>query len=151
MESKDQPTAPQCTPLYNRDDPLQKEISSLLKDFQYDIMGIIALGKDGIMRSLTADRRVLSAVPFRPELITAFNDRLSEDYRKQAEAAMQGADGTKTPKQKWFEPDEGIVPAPLPQEKLNEMRNASEERKEQTRAYMRNKDKNYVDAMGVLD
>lgn len=57
---------------------------------------------------------------------------------------MKGADGTKTPKEKWFAPDEGILPAPLPQEKLDEMRNASEERKEQTRAHMRNKDKKYV-------
>jgi hypothetical protein len=49
---------------YDANDPLQMEISQLLKNLQYDIMGVISLGKDGIMRSLTSDRRVLSAEPF---------------------------------------------------------------------------------------
>jgi hypothetical protein len=56
---------------------------------------------------------------------------------------LEGADGTKTPREKWFAPDEGILPAPLPQERLDEMRHASDERKEQMRAHMRNKDKKY--------
>jgi hypothetical protein len=63
-EHKEHPSLPKCVPIYDTSDPLQKEVSRLLDTLQYDLMGIIALGKDGIMRSLTADRKVLSAVPF---------------------------------------------------------------------------------------
>jgi len=62
-ESKEQ-SEPQCTPSYDTNDHLQQEVSRLLASLQYDIMGIISLGKDGITRSLTADRKVLCAVPF---------------------------------------------------------------------------------------
>jgi len=61
---KEAASAPACVPNYDVNDLLQKEVSKILKGFKYDIMGIISLGKDGIMRSLTADRKVLSAVPF---------------------------------------------------------------------------------------
>ena len=53
--------APTCTPSEDKDDPVQREISRLLKPFKRDLMGIFHLGTDGIMRSLTADRTILSA------------------------------------------------------------------------------------------
>jgi hypothetical protein len=56
--------APACTPSWDTNDPHQQEVSRILKGFQNDIMGVISLGKDGIMRSLTGDRKVLSAEAF---------------------------------------------------------------------------------------
>lgn len=50
-----------CTPNFDPSDPRQQEVSRILKSFQMDLMGVISLGKDGVLRSLTADRTVLSA------------------------------------------------------------------------------------------
>jgi hypothetical protein len=63
-EPSDQASAPASCHNYDMNDPIQQEISQILKEFQYDIMGVITLGKDGIMRSVTSDRKVLSAKPF---------------------------------------------------------------------------------------
>lgn len=54
---------------------------------------------------------------------------------------LEGADGTKTPEEKWFAPDDDILPAPLPQERLDEVRNGSEEHKERLRKLLREKEK----------
>jgi hypothetical protein len=56
--------AKSCCVTHDVNDPVQKEVSQILKGLKHDIMGIISLGKDGIMRSLTSDRKVLSAEPF---------------------------------------------------------------------------------------
>jgi hypothetical protein len=68
MSETSEPTAAESSSSscqnYNANDPVQIEISQLLKNLQYDIMGVISLGKDGIMRSHTSDRKVLSAEPF---------------------------------------------------------------------------------------
>ena len=42
-------------------DPHQQVVTRILKDFKIDLMGIIHISEDGILRSLTADRKVLSA------------------------------------------------------------------------------------------
>jgi hypothetical protein len=68
---EDSTPAPACTPSWDTNDLHQQEVSRILKSFQYDIMGIISLGKDGIMRSLTADRKVLSAEAF--STVTSIN------------------------------------------------------------------------------
>ena len=49
----------------------QRELSKILKDMLHDpsLMGCFSLGKDGVFRSLTADRDVVDAVPLRPGLI----------------------------------------------------------------------------------
>jgi hypothetical protein len=36
-------------------------VTRILKSFKYDILGILHLNNDGVLRSLTADRYVLSA------------------------------------------------------------------------------------------
>jgi hypothetical protein len=46
---------------WDRDDPHQQEVSRILKDFRMDLMGVTAIGKDGVLRSLTADRTVIDA------------------------------------------------------------------------------------------
>jgi hypothetical protein len=74
-EVEDSTPAPACTPSWNTRDPHQQEVSRILKTFQYDIMGTTSLGIDGIMRSLTADRKVLSAEAFSTRNI----DRLKEE------------------------------------------------------------------------
>lgn len=49
---------------WDRSDPHQQEVSRILGDFKYDVMGILHMSEDGVMRSLTADRTVLSAQGF---------------------------------------------------------------------------------------
>jgi hypothetical protein len=39
------------------------------------------------------------------------------------------ADGTKTSKEKWYEPDPGSLPEPLSQEEIEKVKNQPEERK----------------------
>lgn len=58
---EEKPSAPRCVPSYDTSDPLQQEVTRILKSFKNDILGITFLGNDGILRSLTADRKVLSA------------------------------------------------------------------------------------------
>lgn len=58
---EEQPAAPKCTPNYDTSDPLQQEVTRILRGFKNDIFGITFLGNDGVLRSLTADRKVLSA------------------------------------------------------------------------------------------
>ena len=105
----------QCCGTFERNDPKQQELSRILAGFKQDILGVISLGKnDGVLRSLTADRTVLSAEGLSPELIKAFLNRVPDpEWRK----GFENVDGTKTPKEKWFHPDEGELPAPLPSEK----------------------------------
>jgi hypothetical protein len=54
---------------------------------------------------------------------------------------VENVDGNQTPKEKWYAPDEGVLPVPLPQEKIDEVKNSSEERKETMRKMMREKKK----------
>lgn len=58
---EEQPAAPKCTPNYDTSDPLQQEVTRILRGFKNDILGITFLGNDSVLRSLTADRKVLSA------------------------------------------------------------------------------------------
>jgi hypothetical protein len=58
---EDQSSAPRCVPSYDTNDPLQQEVTRILRSFKNDILGITFLGNDGVLRSLTADRKVLSA------------------------------------------------------------------------------------------
>jgi hypothetical protein len=46
---------------WDRSDPHQQEVTRILKSFKNDLMGITHLASDGVLRSLTADRKVLSA------------------------------------------------------------------------------------------
>lgn len=66
--------------------------------------------------------------------------RLPEDYRAKITHPVT-ADGTKLPKEKWFDPDPGILPKPLAREKVEEIRNQSEEYKNVLRQHMKEDDK----------
>ncbi|KAF1849028.1 uncharacterized protein K460DRAFT_375755 [Cucurbitaria berberidis CBS 394.84] len=136
-----------CVPTWDTTDPLQQEVTRILKSFKLDILGILNLGKDGVLRSLTADRKVLSAEAMSPQLITAFHSRFPQDFREQIE--VEGIDGRHTAKGRWYQPDEGILPEPLSQERSDEVRNMSEEKKDRLRKRIE-EDERLVDASGVL-
>jgi hypothetical protein len=91
----------------------QEELSQLLRCLQHDptLNGILNLGKDGVLRSLTADREVVDAIGLRPELIKAFLDRMP--FKAQNEIDFRGADGTKVSREQWFHPvDKSTFPPP---------------------------------------
>lgn len=104
----------------------QRDLIAVSRRLPVDPLGVHCLGRDGVMRSVTANRQVLGAVPLEPRLIKAFLDIL--DYDEKLEAEFRGVDGTKAPKEHWFEPPPGILPPPLSKEQLDEARKFMEER-----------------------
>ncbi|KAI0444154.1 hypothetical protein F4803DRAFT_512210 [Xylaria telfairii] len=99
---------------WSREDPDQQELSAIEATFKKDLYGVISLGKDGILRSLTAERDVIGAAPLRPSLIAAFHARMPKEYvDKYLTAEWDGADGFKTPESAWYNPDKSILPPPL--------------------------------------
>jgi hypothetical protein len=100
------------------------------------LQGISWLGKDGVLRSLDADRNVVDAVPLRPELIEAFFETMPPEAQ-QGYDLLKGIDGRDVPKEKWFDPDKEMLPPPLEGEhrerdpaKLEEYRRLYFERRE---------------------
>lgn len=62
IEHKDeQPAVSKCEPHWDTTDPLQQEVSRIMKSLPRDLCGVLALGSDGVLRSVTADRKVLGA------------------------------------------------------------------------------------------
>jgi hypothetical protein len=51
------------------------------------------------------------------------------------------ADGTKTPKEMWYEPDPGCLPEPLSQEEIQKVKTQPEERKSILRKRMQENEK----------
>ncbi|PFH60159.1 hypothetical protein XA68_11373 [Ophiocordyceps unilateralis] len=91
----------------------QVQLSQILKNIKHDVtlLGVLSLGKDGILRSLTADREVVDAVALSPPLIKAMLDRMP--FNPQNEMDYRGVDGTKVPREQWFHPDKHLLPPPL--------------------------------------
>ena len=54
-------SAPRCVPSHDTSDPLQQDVTRILESFKNDALSIAFLGNDGVLRLLTADRKVLSA------------------------------------------------------------------------------------------
>lgn len=52
-----------------------------------------------------------------------------------------GVDGSKAEKSTWYKPAEGILPAPLPRERLEESMNMPEEQKQVLRQKMKEQPK----------
>ena len=113
---------------FDRQDPDQQELSQLLGDLKHDptLLGIIALGKDGVLRSLTADRDVVDAIGLTPGLITAFMARLPPHARED----FEGVDGSTTTREQRYNPDKSQLPKPLSEEKRAEALRTIEENKE---------------------
>ncbi|KAL6229682.1 hypothetical protein BDW75DRAFT_245516 [Aspergillus navahoensis] len=110
--------------------PLDKdheELNKLLKSLPFDGMGVLSIGSDGVIRSLTADRDVLGAVGLPPRLLKAMLDRFP--YSKEAEDKFRGKDGSLVPREQWFHPDKSLLPAPLTEEEKKKHREFAEENK----------------------
>ncbi|EEH11463.1 conserved hypothetical protein [Histoplasma capsulatum G186AR] len=109
-----------CKPSWYFTDPDQREFSAVLKNLKLDstLQGCVALGKDGVLRSLTADRDVVDAVGLTPNLIAACLRRMPSEMARKAE--YDGIDGSKVSRELWFNPDKAILPPPLSQEKRDE-------------------------------
>ena len=103
---------------YDRTHPDQVEVSAILATFNKDPkhLSIISLGKDGVMRNLTADRAVLDAVRFSPRLVKAFLDRVPPDYR-QLTPELEDADGREVGEEQLWHPDMSLLPPPMSEEK----------------------------------
>ncbi|KAI0867386.1 hypothetical protein GGS24DRAFT_302443 [Hypoxylon argillaceum] len=117
---------PGCNLLWTANDPVQQELSAILKPMKLDPFGVVSLGKDGIFRSLTADRDVIDAAVFSPKLIAALHARMPPGYINDAE--WEGVDGTTTPKEKWFNPEKDILPELLSAEQKAKAKARYEER-----------------------
>ncbi|UZP40449.1 hypothetical protein NXS19_008265 [Fusarium pseudograminearum] len=107
--------------------PEQQEMSDILykmESHDLDLLGIADLGRDGIFRYLDADRNIHYAIALRPALIKALLDRLPYDMEE--ERFWRGVDGTKVPKEQWYNPPPGILPPPLSEEHRKDGREINE-------------------------
>ena len=116
--------------------PDQRELSKILKTLRHDptFMGVISLGTDGVLRSLTADRDVVDAVALSPRLIKAMLDRMPFDQKTEDE--FRSVDGTAVQRERWFRPDKGLLPEPMSEEVKEETRRVIEDNWEVLREKM---------------
>jgi len=129
--SSDIPVTWECIS-WDRSDPAQKELSNLINlKHDLDLGGIVALGRDGVMRSLTADRRVVDAVGLTPAQLALWMKRWPQRSRSPESQLEEGADGTKVPREQWFHPPEGILPSPMSAEARERMEKKWKERDRQ--------------------
>jgi hypothetical protein len=108
------PPPPSSCITWDRSDPAQQELSTLI-NLKHDVTlgGIQSLGRDGVMRSFTADRRVVDAVGLTPAQLALWMNRWPEGSFPRESQLEEGADGTKVPREQWFNPPEGILPSPM--------------------------------------
>ncbi|KAK0750584.1 hypothetical protein B0T18DRAFT_488186 [Schizothecium vesticola] len=149
MTDSDQNPPPPSSPCitWDRSDPAQQELSALI-NLKHDasLRGIFSLGRDGVVRSLTADRRVVDAVGLTPEQLALWINRWPEALSRVMNQLEEGADGTKVPREQWFSPPEGILPPPMTtevKEREEKIRKEKDEKNpgwlERTREEMRGK------------
>jgi len=102
---------------YDRNTPDQQEITAILAKFNKDPLelSVISLGKDGVLRNLSADRAVLDAVGLSPRLVKAFLDRVPPEYRALT-PELEDADGSKATYEEMWHPDPGLLPRPMGEE-----------------------------------
>jgi hypothetical protein len=60
-QAREKASVQKCVPSWDTRDPLQEEVTRIRQCLKHDILGIEFLGNDGVLRTLTADRKVLSA------------------------------------------------------------------------------------------
>lgn len=100
---------------FDRNTPDQQEITAILAKFNKDPLSVISLGKDGVLRTLSADRAVLDAVGLTPRLVKAFLDRVPPDYRALT-PELEDADGSNVTYEQMWHPDPGLLPRPMREE-----------------------------------
>ena len=105
--------APSNTPhTYDRNHPDQQEVTAILAKFNKDPLSIISLGKDGVLRTLSADRVVLDAVDLSPRLVKAFLDRVPPEYRALT-PELEDVDGSKATEEELWHPNASLLPQPM--------------------------------------
>lgn len=72
-----------------------------------DPNGCTHLGKDGVLRTLSAEYQVVDARALNPAQIKQVLDALPSFMDKEG---FDGADGTKLPEEQWYNPADGILP-----------------------------------------
>ncbi|KAH8626867.1 hypothetical protein IG631_18885 [Alternaria alternata] len=100
---------------YDRNHPDQQEVTAILAKFNKDPLSIISLGKDGVLRTLSADRAVLDAVGLSPWLVKAFLDRVPPEYRALT-PELEDVDGSKATEEELWHPDASLLPQPMSEE-----------------------------------
>jgi hypothetical protein len=101
-------------PIIDRTHPDQQEVTAILSAFNKDPkhLSIISLGRDGVLRNLTADRDVLDAVRLSPRLVKAFLDRVPPAYRALT-PEIEDVDGSGVSEEQLWHPDKGLLPPPM--------------------------------------
>ncbi|OWY46924.1 hypothetical protein AALT_g10195 [Alternaria alternata] len=100
---------------YDRNHPDQQEVTAILAKFNKDPLSIISLGKDGVLRTLSADRAVLDAVGLSPQLVKAFLDRVPPEYRALT-PELEDVDGSNATEEELWHPDASLLPRPMSEE-----------------------------------
>lgn len=108
--------------------PDQKEINSIVDRLHKLPLGYLAIGSDGVLRSVDLEEKVIDAVGLPPRLIKAFVDRFS--YNEELGARFQNSDGTLVPQEQWWAPDPSILPQRFTAEQKDETRRVFEENKD---------------------
>jgi hypothetical protein len=111
--SSEAPSNPPHT--YDRNHPDQQEVTAILAKFNKDPLSIISLGKDGVLRTLSADRAVLDAVGLSPRLVKAFLDRVPPEYRALT-PELEDVDGSNATEEELWHPDASLLPRPMSEE-----------------------------------
>ncbi|QGI59904.1 hypothetical protein CEK26_003885 [Fusarium fujikuroi] len=141
-----------CPGIASKDlSPEQQEMSDILykmEQHDLDLLGIVHLGHDGVFRYLDAERNIHYAIALRPALIKALLDR--GPYDDEEEAVFRGVDGTKVPKEQWYNPPRGILPEPLSEEHRKEGREFIQKNKDKIDKN-REASKNYKDRLVYIE
>ncbi|KAI4922988.1 hypothetical protein J4E90_001424 [Alternaria incomplexa] len=113
---------------FDRSTPDQQEITAILAKFNKDPLelSVVSLGKDGVLRNLSADRAVLNAVGLNPRLVKAFLDRVPPDYRALT-PELEDADGSKATDGEMWHPDPELLPRPMGEEQKKKALASSQE------------------------
>jgi hypothetical protein len=108
-------------PVVDREHPDQQEVTAILKNFNKDPkhLSVISLGRDGVLRNLTADRDVLDAVRLNPRLVKAFLDRVPPAYRALT-PEIEDVDGSNVADEDMWHPDRSLLPPPMDEKKKQE-------------------------------
>ncbi|RAO73375.1 uncharacterized protein BHQ10_009387 [Talaromyces amestolkiae] len=108
--------------------PDQKELTTIVQNLHTLSLGRLALGSDGVLRSLNLENEVVDAVGLPTRLIKAFMDRFP--YNEELEARFHNSDGTSVPEEQWWAPNALILPHQYTAEQKDAARKEHEEKKD---------------------
>jgi hypothetical protein len=110
--------------------PLRQELSRIVRSWNTwkDPTSCVVLGNDGVLRNLSGNRDIHDAEGLSPALIEMYMQRFPGKWQKEEHEDM---DGTKIPKEEWYNPKPGLwfCPPPLSEEAQQEAWKSYNERK----------------------